>query len=71
MKRNRVVTYTNRNNEFRRQSKSVPMVRLTGNYLARLGFDIGQPIEVEFGDGKIEIRAKASRRVDGEASPMI
>jgi len=38
-----------------RQNRQVPMLRVTGKWLARAGFDIGQPFEIDVQHGKLTI----------------
>ncbi len=38
-----------------RDYQQVPMLRLTGKWLAKANFEIGQPIEIEVEDGKLLI----------------
>jgi len=42
-----------------RQHRQVPMLRLSGRWLARAGFEIGQPIEIGVQRGKLTIMVTA------------
>lgn len=43
-----------------RGRQQVPVLRLTGNWLAQAGFEIGQPIEIEVQQGKLTIVVNAT-----------
>ena len=43
--------------ELSRGDQQIPMLRLTGKWLAEAGFDLGQPIEIEVKTGELAIRA--------------
>ncbi len=43
--------------------KQVPMLRLTGKWLAKAHFEIGQMIEIEVGHGKLLIRVDEQSEV--------
>jgi hypothetical protein len=49
--------------EVEKRYQRLPMLRLTGKWLARAGFPIGQPIEVEVRRGKLIIRAAKAEQV--------
>ncbi len=49
-----------------RDYKQVPMLRLTGKWLAKAHFEIGQLIEIEVGDGKLLIRVDTQSQVKTE-----
>ena len=50
--------------EVEKRYERVPMLRLTGKWLAQAGFLIGQPIEIEVKRGKLIIRAAKTKQGD-------
>lgn len=48
----------------------VPYIRLSGRWLASLGFGVGEAIEVEARNGEVVLRVPPRHRLDGQkASP--
>ena len=58
MKREMTVHY--RNVEYKRKNKQKPQIVICGDWLEKIGFSIGNKIEVDCNDGKLVITKKVS-----------
>jgi Toxin SymE, type I toxin-antitoxin system len=51
-------------------SRQVPMLRLSGKWLARAGFEIGQPIEIDVQKGRLTIMVNTDPAETEAAEPV-